>query len=157
MKNVGELKDKAKTYFCEKPPNFPQGRPWNCCESVIKTLAEHLDIESDLIPRIGTGIGAGVALNGLLCGTISGATIMISIKHGRSSADESPAKTWAMVDEFVSAFKKRFHHTNCRELTGVDVKTPEGFKKYYEHIHDYACAERVKFAVEKTLEILEKK
>jgi len=157
MTTVKKPEEKAKLYFCDKPPNFPQGRPFNCCEAVLKALAEQLNIESDLIPKIGTGIGAGVSLNGLLCGSISGAVLTIGMVHGRNSAEESPTKTWAMVDEFLNAFKERFHYTTCRELTGVNVKTPDGFKKYYESIHDYACAERVKFAVVKTLEILEKK
>ena len=32
--------------------------------------------------------------------------------------------------------------------------TNEMIEKYFESINDYSCAERVKFAVEKTLEIL---
>jgi len=60
-----------------------------------------------------------------------------------------------VVNEFLDAFKERFQYTTCKELTGVDVKTPEGLKKYFENIHDYACADRVRFAVEKTLEMLE--
>jgi C_GCAxxG_C_C family probable redox protein len=154
MEKTEEIKEKAKSYFCSKPSNFPKGRPFNCCEAVLKTLAEELNIESDLIPKIGTGIGAGVSLNGLLCGSISGATLMIGLVHGRNNPEEDPSKTWSMVNDYLKAFKEKFHYTDCRELTGVDIKTPEGFKKYYEHIHDYACAERVKFAVEKTLEIL---
>jgi C_GCAxxG_C_C family probable redox protein len=121
---------------------------------VLKTLAEELKIDSDVIPRIGTGIGAGVSLNGLLCGSISGAVMTIGIKQGRDAPEDDPTKTWSMVDEFLEAFKQRFQYTTCRELTGVNVKTAEGLKKYYERIHDYSCADRVRFAVEKTLEIL---
>jgi len=157
MKEIDEIKEKSISYFSEKPSNFPEGRPFNCCEAVIKTLAEQLGIESDLIPRIGTGIGAGVSLNGLLCGSISGAAIIIGVKHGRNKPEETPIKTWQMVDDFIKAFKNKFHYTNCRQLTGVDVKTPEGLKKYFESIHDYSCTERVKFGVEKTLEILGEK
>jgi len=154
MKDIKKIKEKAKSYFCDKPSNFPEGRPFNCCETVLKTLTEHLGIESDLIPRIGTGIGAGVSLNGMLCGSISGAVLTIGIMHGRNNPEEDPTKTWSMVDNFLDAFKERFRYTNCRELTGVNVKTPEGLKKYFESIHDYACAERIKFSIEKTLEIL---
>lgn len=157
MNNNEKLKEKAKSYFCDRPTNFPEGKPFNCCETVLKTLSEHLDIESDLIPRIATGIGAGVSLNGLLCGCISGPTLMIGIKQGRDKPEENPMKTWSLVDKYLEMFKKRFHYTNCRELTGVDVKTPEGMKKYYESIHDYACTERIKFAIEKTLQILKEK
>jgi C_GCAxxG_C_C family probable redox protein len=155
MKGKKELQEKATSYFCNKPSNFPRGRPFNCCETVLKTLAEQLRIESDLIPRIGTGIGAGVSLNGLLCGSICGAVMILGIEQGRDNLEDDPTKTWQMVDKFLDAFKQRFRYTTCRELTGVDVKTSEGLKKYFESIHDYACAERVKFAVEKTLEILE--
>ncbi|MGF3584563.1 MAG: C-GCAxxG-C-C family protein [Thermoplasmatota archaeon] len=157
MKEIDKLKEKSISYFCEKPSNFPEGKPFNCCETIIKTLAEQLGIESDLIPRIGTGIGAGVSRNGLLCGCISGPALLIGIKTGRNTTEENPMKTWELVDDYLKAFKKRYKYTNCRQLTGVDVKTPEGMKKYFESIHDYSCAERVKFAVEKTLEILGEK
>ena len=144
----------AMSYFCTKPSNFPKGRPLNCCETVLQTLEEELKIESDVIPRIGTGIGAGVSLNGLLCGSISGEAMIVGMIHGRNTSEEDPTKTWSMVDEFLQAFQHRFTYTTCRELTGVNVKTPEGMKQYYERIHDYSCADRVRFAVEKTLEIL---
>jgi C_GCAxxG_C_C family probable redox protein len=155
MKRNDELREIATSYFCTKPSNFPKGRPYNCCETVLITLAEQLGVKSDLIPRIGTGIGAGVSLNGLLCGSICGAVMILGIEQGRDNPEVDPTKTWQMVDKFLDAFKQRFHHITCRELTGVDVKTPEGMKKYVESIHDYACAERVRFAVEKTLEILD--
>ena len=155
--NKRRLEDKTKSYFCDRPSNFPTGRPFNCCETVLMALSDQLNIESDLIPRIGTGIGAGVSLNGLLCGCISGPAIIIGVKKGRDKPEESPMIAWSLVDKYLDAFKERFHYTTRRELTGVDIKTPDGLKKYFESIHDYACAERVKFAVNKTLEILEEK
>ncbi len=156
MSESEKLRKKVQSYFCDKPANFPKGRPFNCCEAVLKALAEYYDIKTDLIPKIGTGIGAGVSLNGLLCGGISGAALFFGIMHGRNTIDESPTQTWVMVDEYLKAFQEKFHYTTCRQLTGVDVKTPEGLKKYFESIHDYSCADRVKFAIEKTIDILEK-
>lgn len=83
MLSVEELQEKAARYFQERPPNFPEGRPYNCCESVLLALAEYLGVESELIPRIATGIGAGFSLNGFTCGSISGATMAIGLKYGR--------------------------------------------------------------------------
>jgi len=68
---VKDLQEKAVRYFCDRPATFPTGRPYNCCESVLLALSEPLGIDSELIPKIGTAIGAGVSLNGLLCGSIS--------------------------------------------------------------------------------------
>ena len=155
MPTIEELQERAAKRFQERPPNFPSGRPYNCCESVILTLAEYLGVESDLIPKIATGIGAGFSLNGFTCGSISGAAIAIGLKHGRESSEENPQATWSRVDRFIEAFKDRWGAVACRELTGLDMKTAEGMKEYLRSVHDYTCTERIKFAIEKAIEVLE--
>lgn len=150
-----ELQERAVRYFCERPGNFPTGRPYNCCESVLLALKDYLDIDSKLIPKICTGIGAGVSLNGLLCGSISSVAIAIGIKYGRTSPEENPKPVWDMVDKYVAEFRDKFGYVNCRQLTGLDLKTEEGLKKYFAKVHDYACVNRLKFAVKKAIEILQ--
>jgi C_GCAxxG_C_C family probable redox protein len=120
----------------------------------LLTLAGYLGIESELIPRIGTAIGAGVGLNGLLCGSISSVAMLIGIRYGRSGPEENPQPVWALIDEYLTAFKDKFGAVNCRQLTGLNLKTPEGLKQYFERVHDYECTERLKFAVDKGVEIL---
>lgn len=61
-----------------------------------------------------------------------------------------------MVDKYVAEFKDKFGYVNCRELTGLDIKTKEVFKEYYAKVHDYACADRIRFAVRKGVEMLTK-
>lgn len=156
MQSVEELQEKAVRYFCDRPSNFPEGRPYNCCESVLLALKNYLGVESHIIPKIGTGIGAGVSLNGLLCGSISSVAIAIGLKYGRIRAEENPQPIWEMVDNYVAEFKERFGHVNCRQLTGLDLKTKEGLKEYFEKVHDYACTARIRFAVKKALELLQK-
>jgi C_GCAxxG_C_C family probable redox protein len=151
-----ELQEQVVRYFCDRPSNFPTGRPYNCCESVLLALSEYLGTGSEVIPRIGTAIGAGVGLNGLLCGSISSVAMAIGIKYGRTSPEESPQPVWNMIDGYLAAFREKFGAFNCRELTGVNVKTPEGWQKYITEIHDYKCTDRLKFAVEKGIEILSK-
>ena len=60
-----------------------------------------------------------------------------------------------MVDKYVAEFKDKFGYVNCRELTGLNVKTEEGMETYLVKVHYYACVERLKFAVEKAIEILQ--
>jgi len=151
---VKELQEKAVRYFCNRPSNFPIGRPYNCCESVLLALKDYLGVKSDLIPKIGTGIGAGVSLNGLLCGSVSSVAIAIGIRHGRTSSEENPTPVWKMVDKYVTEFKDKFGYVNCRQLTGLNLKTEDGLKEYYAKVHDYACAARIRFAVEKAVEML---
>ena len=155
MVTVEELQEKAVRYFCGRPENFPAGRPYNCCESVLLALKDHLGVESDLIPRIGTGIGAGVSLNGLLCGSVSSIALAIGIKYGRSSPEEDPTPVWSMVDRYVAEFRDKFGYVNCRDLTSLNLKTEEGLKEYFAKVHDYTCADRIRFAVKKGVEILQ--
>ena len=54
----------------------------------------------------------------------------------------------------MAEFKEKFGATNCKELTSLNLKTDEGLKEYFTKVHDYACVDRVKFAVQKGLEIL---
>lgn len=149
-----ELQERVVRYFCDRPSNFPEGRPYNCCESVLLALKDHLGIDSKLIPRIGTAIGAGVSLNGLLCGAISSVVMMIGIKYGRNSPEENPKPVWDMADKYVSEFRERFGAVNCRQLTGLNLKTDEGLKEYFARVHDYECTKRLKFAIEKAMAIL---
>jgi C_GCAxxG_C_C family probable redox protein len=156
---VEDVERKAASYFMQKPPNFPEGRPYNCCESVLMALSEYYpEMKSDLIPRIGTVVGAGLSLTGNQCGALTGAAMSIGAVYGRSKLEENPMKAWSMGQELVEKFKERFKFDNyptCREFTGVDMRTAEGMQKYFKEIHDFACTDRVKFAVEKAIEIIE--
>jgi len=151
---VEDLKERAVRYFCERPANFPAGRPYNCCESILLTLANTAGLESSVMPRIGTAIGAGVSLNGLLCGAISGVAILIGAKYGRESTEESPKLAWDLTDQYVSTFVGRFGAANCGQLTNLNLKTPDGLREYFARVHDHECVERIRFAIEKAIDIL---
>jgi len=153
-REVKRLQDRAVKYFCEKPGNFPTGRPYNCCESVLLALKDELGVATEIIPRLATGIGAGVSLNGLLCGSISSVALVVGLKHGRTSPEEDPQPVWKMIDEYLKAFNDRFGAVNCRELTRLDMKKQEDLKEYFAKVHDYACAERIRFAVQKALQLI---
>jgi C_GCAxxG_C_C family probable redox protein len=146
--------EKAVRYFCSKPANFPTGRAFNCCESILLTLSEYLKIDTELIPKLGTAIGAGVGLNGLLCGSVSGVALAIGMKRGRNRPDENPSQAWTMIDQYIAMFKQKFGYVNCSQLTGVNLKMPDGLKEYHTRIHDIGCADRVRFAVRQAVELL---
>lgn len=60
QQNVKELQDRVVRYFCVRPANFPAGRPYNCCESVLLALAY--------------ARGIGCARAGVLESTLAGET-----------------------------------------------------------------------------------
>ena len=77
------------------------------------------------------------------------------MRYGRFSPEEDLQSVWNMVDRYVSEFRERFRYVNCRDLTGLNLKTEEGLKEYFAKVHDYICADRIRFAIKKVAEMLQ--
>ena len=125
---------------------------FNCAESVLLALAERQGVESTLIPRIATPFGGGVARSASICGCVTGALMGIGMKHGRMRETEDRLKAYAVAENFMSAFERRFGSLICYELIGCDFHTPEGHKRF-EELKESRCANFVKGAVEIMLEM----
>lgn len=131
---------------------------YNCAETVISVLSEALDIECSCIPRIATGFGAGFGRKGEVCGAINGAVMAIGLVYGRdNSADkEAKEKVYALVSRLLDSFEKEFGSVLCRDITGCDLSTPEGFEYFRSHdYHNTLCPKFVIFAAEEALRLLE--
>jgi C_GCAxxG_C_C family probable redox protein len=153
LEHLDELQEKALGYFCSRPRNFPVGRPYNSCESILLALKDRIGIDSDIIPKIGTAMGGGVSLNGLLCGAVSSIVLAIGMKYGRTSSEEDPKPVWDMVDRYVAQFRNAFGSVTCRQLTGLNLKSEEGLRECYAKVHDSGCTKRLRFAVRKAMKI----
>jgi C_GCAxxG_C_C family probable redox protein len=56
-----------------------------CSESVLLAISELLGVESELIPRIATGFGAGIGRRGEVCGALAGGVMGLGLVYGRSA------------------------------------------------------------------------
>jgi C_GCAxxG_C_C family probable redox protein len=68
---------------------------------------------------------------GETCGAVTGALMVIGLKHGNVEAKDknSKNKTYELAETFVRRFKDRNATVNCRGLLGCDISTPEGLRK----------------------------
>jgi C_GCAxxG_C_C family probable redox protein len=103
-----------------------RGKGYRCAESVLLAIAESRGIRSELIPRVATGFCSGLSHTCGLCGAVSGAIMGLSIAAGRDLPGQPVEPSYALVREFLQAFRARFGSTNCYELTGCDLGTEEG-------------------------------
>lgn len=113
-----------------------------CAESVLQSIAESKGINSDLIPKIATGLCSGLARTCRTCGAVNGGIMAISLFYGRSSPHDSIEKIYYIVQDFLEAFEVRFGTTNCKDLVGCDLGTEEGQKFFddnnlVENCHEY--------------------
>lgn len=141
MRDVNEIVDEASSYFRSG---------FNCAESTLLAIAKDaLDIDSDLIPRIATGFGGGISRQGYVCGAVSGAVMGFGLKHGRSSPEQLRARTYNRVVEFLNRFHEKFGSVMCKELSGCDLSTIEGIRKFREeNVHEETCSRFVTGAIE---------
>jgi C_GCAxxG_C_C family probable redox protein len=111
-----------------------------CAESVLQAVAESRGIQSELIPKIATGLCAGIARSGDICGAVSGGVLAISLITGRGNAQESREENNRLVRAFLSECEAKFGSTNCKKLIGCRLDTPEGQQFFQEHNLREKCA-----------------
>lgn len=133
---------------------FQQG--FCCSESVLQAIAESRGITSELIPKIATGLCGGIAKTGGICGAVSGGVLAISLLTGRNSKDQSTEANVRLVRAFLSGFETKFGTTNCGQLIGCHLDTPEGQRFFKEnHLREKKCQVFVREAARMASDILD--
>lgn len=126
-----------------------------CAESVLLAVSESCGIKSDLIPGIATGFGSGLARTCGMCGALSGATIAISLVHGRKTENDDLEVTYSMIQELRDEFSKNFGSENCFNLTGCDFNTPEGNIKFKDnHLKSNLCMKIVSWTSTECIKLI---
>jgi C_GCAxxG_C_C family probable redox protein len=128
---------------------FKQG--FSCSQAVFSAFSGDFGLDEDQSLKLSQPFGGGIARMGLTCGAVTGALLVIGLKHGRTRAEDNAAKekTYALVLELVGEFKARHGSIVCRELTGIDLATPEGHERAVEQgLFEKRCSTYVREAVE---------
>lgn len=101
---------------------------YNCCQSILLTYGEQFGLPKDSAIRLGTGFGGGMARQGEVCGAVTGAIMVIGLKHGMANEtdDQARERTYELVNELMNKFKGRFGSVRCKDLLNCDISTPEG-------------------------------
>jgi C_GCAxxG_C_C family probable redox protein len=128
---------------------FKEG--FNCSQAVLAAFAPELGLEREAALRVAGAFGGGMGRTGQTCGAVTGALMVLGLKHGQVSAADRPAKehTYALAREFVAQFEARHGSALCRELLGYDIGTPEGMQAIKEKgLHHSLCPKLVGDAAE---------
>jgi len=96
---------------------------FNCAQAVFSTYCEELGLDKKEALRIACGFGAGMGRLQETCGAVTGAYLLIGLKHGKYLQEDNAAKenTYALIQKFAALFVERNKSTNCRDLLGVDL------------------------------------
>ncbi len=123
----------------------------NCSQSVLSTYSKLFGLNHEDALKIAQAFGGGMARMGQTCGAVTGAFMVIGLKHGKVKAEDEEAKekTYEIVREFVKRFKSLHGSIMCKDLLGYDLDNPEEREQIEEkQICETRCPEFVQNAVE---------
>ena len=119
-----------------------------CSQAMLSTYCEDFGLDKKTALKISCGMAAGMARLSSTCGAVTGAYMVISLKHGNCLPGDKEAleKTFALIQEFDKRFIEKHGSTNCRELLGVDLR--HGDKEFAGKQVKALCSGFVKDAAE---------
>jgi C_GCAxxG_C_C family probable redox protein len=129
-----------------------------CSQAVLSVYSAQFGLDHDTALKIADGFGGGMARMGETCGAVTGAFMVIGLKHGRIAVEDTRAHetTYDLMGEFVRRFRSRNGSIVCRELLGCDIGSPEGLQSArQQNLFVTVCPGYVRDAAEILEEILE--
>lgn len=124
---------------------------YNCAQSVVLSFADDLKYSKELAQKMAAGFGGGMGKQQETCGAVTGAFMVLGLIRGErvNNNDELKSRAYGSVKDFVREFVAEYETTNCKELIGCDLNTPEGSEKFKdEKIMETVCAGCVQKAVQ---------
>ena len=117
---------------------FLQG--YNCAQAVVCAFGDITGLDIDAAARMASSFGGGLGRLREVCGTVSGAALVLGIAKGYADPTDFEAKKahYHLVQEFARRFREQNGSIVCRELlSGVsatsggdpEARTPEYYQK----------------------------
>ena len=123
---------------------------FNCAQSVVAAFAGEVGLDVSAAIKISGVFGGGLAHQGHVCGAVSGALMIIGMKYNGIESDYASREPgFAIGTDFIEEFESRHQTIDCIELTGCDLSTPEGLKRFKDSgIYRNVCPHWVKEAAD---------
>lgn len=123
--------DKAKALF---------ESGYNCAQAVFCAFEDVTGLDVDTAAKIASSFGGGIARMREVCGTVSGAAMVLGMVYGYSDPKATDAKKehYHLIQSFAKAFSEGNGSIICRELISgsivvpgndPEVRTPEYYKR----------------------------
>lgn len=117
---------------------FLQG--YNCAQAVICAFEDMTGLDRETSARLASAFGGGMGRLREVCGTVSGALLVLGLVCGYADPQDQEAKKahYRRVQEFARRFREKNGSIVCRELLhGVEIapgpdpeaRTPEYYAK----------------------------
>ena len=115
----------------------------NCAQSVFCAFAEDFGMDLETAKKVSCGLGGGVGRMREVCGAVTGASLVLGLRHGPDKMAVYPK-----VQEFCAAFKEACGSIICRDLLAGTGATAGGAPeaRTTEYYRKRPCVELVRTA-----------
>jgi len=121
-----------------------------CSQAIVATYGPEAGGEREQALRMACAFGGGMRM-AETCGAVSGALMVIGLRHAGRPCDTSAGRKEANAHatDFIARFKERRGSVLCRELLGCDISTLLGAATAREqNLFATVCADIVRDAAE---------
>jgi C_GCAxxG_C_C family probable redox protein len=82
--------------------------------------------------ELASGFGGGIGRKGDVCGAITGGVIAIGYEASQRHSDRREIAALARDPscKLYEGFQEAFGSVDCRQITGCDLSTPEGYQEF---------------------------
>ena len=100
---------------------YKQG--YTCAQSILASFAARCDLQQNLAFRIGEPFGAGTSCTGNLCGSVTGAIMVLGLQYGSTLSNDDAARfyTYQRVQELIHRFTVIHGSIQCTDLLGYNL------------------------------------
>jgi len=95
-----------------------------------------------------------MARQGNTCGAITGSLMAIGLARGRRTRTEPREPAYEPGAELLRRFLAAFGTLHCRELTGCDLSTPEGYAHFEQTHQNDRCVLYLELAARTVVDLL---
>lgn len=105
---------------------------YNCAQSVLLAFGDMYGYDRKILEALSQGFGGGMGRMQRTCGAVTGAFMAIGLFADMKIQDDSERqeRTRELIRDFHSRFLSEHRYSECIELIGYDVNTPEGQEKF---------------------------
>jgi C_GCAxxG_C_C family probable redox protein len=106
----------------------------NCSQSVLTVFAERYGLAESLAMRIASGLGGGLGRMGGVCGTLTGAALVLGLELGPYTRAEGKAKeaTYNATRQLQECFIERHGSNQCKDLLEKDLRIEDEYHQAQE-------------------------
>lgn len=135
---------------------YQQG--YTCTQSILASFASRYGLQQNLAFRIGEPFGAGTSCTGDMCGSVTGAIMVLGLQFGSTLSNDDAARsyTYQRVHDLIHRFQKIHGSIQCTDLLGYNLSDPEQFQTVWEKgLFTQLCPALVRDAAQILVEMLE--